>query len=40
MTATGWDQAFFYEGQPGKEWDLPGHVVTIQPGPSGPPQKY
>ena len=38
MTATGWDQDFFYEGQPRKEWDLPGHIVTIHPGPSGPPR--
>ena len=35
-----WDRAYFNESQPGKEWDLSGHIVTIHPGPSGPPQKY
>ena len=31
MTTISWNQAFFYEGLPGEEWDLPGHIVTIHP---------
>ena len=38
MTVTSWNQAFFYEGLPGEKRDLPGHIVTIHPGPSGAPQ--
>ena len=40
MTVTSWNQAFFYESLPGKEYDLPSHIMVIHPGPSGPPQKY
>ena len=34
-TLTSWNQAFFYEGLRGEKWDLPGHIMTIHPGPSG-----
>ena len=37
VTTSDWDRAYFNESQP--EWDLPGHIVTIYPGPSGPPAK-
>ena len=40
MTAVSCDQTFVYEDLPGEEWDLPGYIVAIHPGPSGPPQKY
>ena len=40
VTISSWEQTFIHGGAESGGWDLPGHVVTIRPGPSGPPQKY
>ena len=40
LTMDSWEQTFVHGGTESGEWELPGHVVTIHPGPSGPPQKY
>ena len=35
QAAASWDQTFICGDVAHGEWDLPGHIVTIQPGPSG-----
>ena len=40
LTMASWEQTFVHGGAESGEWELPHHVVTIHPGPSGPAQKY